>query len=441
MELTCEKAYRRPEELLRQLIRFDTTNPPGNEAPCIQYIDQLLQSAGYQTALFAKDPNRPNLITRLKGQGKAPGFLLYGHVDVVTTIGQAWTHPPFEGKIADGYIWGRGALDMKSGVAMMVASLLRAAVEGLKPAGDIVLAVLSDEEAGGTYGARFLVENHAEQFAGIRYAIGEFGGFPVTIGGRTFTFIQVSEKQPCLLEVTAHGSAGHGARPMRGGTMAKLARLLDRLDHHRLPVHITPPVRRMIETMAKSLPLSKRLAFRSLLVPTLTDRALKLFGRYALDFEPLFHNTVNATMVRGGGKPNVIPSEVRIGLDGRILPGYTLDDLITELRTVIGDETEPKVLYYHPGPVETDFELLDALVDVLTEAQPETIPVPYLLPGTTDARFISKLGIQCYGCTPMNLPSDFNFFETIHAADERIPVGSVRFGADVLYRLLELYGQ
>jgi len=178
--------YQRPAELLQNLIRFDTTNPPGNEAECVSYIGSLLNETGFETTLLAKHPARPNLITRLKGRGMAPPLLLYGHVDVVTTANQNWLHPPFEGKLIEGYVWGRGALDMKGGIAMLLSACLRAKAEGLTPAGDIVLAILSDEEAGGVYGAKYLVENHTEQFNGIHYAIGEFGGFPLYIGNRKF---------------------------------------------------------------------------------------------------------------------------------------------------------------------------------------------------------------------------------------------------------------
>ncbi len=163
--------------MLQDLIRFDTTNPPGNEADCVAYANQLLIAAGFQTVLLGCHPDRPNLITRLSGRGDAPPLLLHGHVDVVTTAGQKWTYPPFEGTVADGCVWGRGALDMKSGVAMMLAALLRAKAEGFVPAGDVVLAILCDEEAGSDYGAKYLVENHSEHFRGVRYAIGEGGGF------------------------------------------------------------------------------------------------------------------------------------------------------------------------------------------------------------------------------------------------------------------------
>ena len=165
-----------PTELLQNLIRFDTTNPPGNEVDCVNYIDGLLTEAGFQTTLLSKTPNRPNLITRLSGQGNAPPLLLYGHVDVVTTVNQNWTYPPFNGDIVDGWIWGRGALDMKSGISMMLSAMLKAKTEGLNPDGDIILAILCDEESGGSNGAEFLVQNHPDHFKDVRYAIGEFGG-------------------------------------------------------------------------------------------------------------------------------------------------------------------------------------------------------------------------------------------------------------------------
>ena len=214
--------YQRPVELLQKFVRFDTTNPPGNETECIAFIDGLLKDAGFDTTFIAKTPQRPNLITRLNGRGEAPPLLLYGHVDVVTTANQQWIYPPFEGKIIDDYVWGRGTLDMKGGVAMMLSAFLRAKADGLKPAGDIVLLILSDEEAGGDFGAKYLVEEHASIFEGIRYALGEFGGFTLHIGGKRFYPIQVAEKQICWMKPTVRGRGGHGSLPVRGGAMAKL---------------------------------------------------------------------------------------------------------------------------------------------------------------------------------------------------------------------------
>ncbi len=433
--------YQRPAELLQNLIRFDTTNPPGDEAQCVSYIDSLLTDAGFETAILAKDPDRPNLIARLKGQGTSPPLLLQGHVDVVTTANQDWTHPPFEGKVVDGYVWGRGALDMKGGVAMMLAAFLRAKAEGLTPAGDIVLAILSDEEAGGDYGANYLVENHAEQFEGIRYAIGEFGGFPMYIGGQKFYAIQVAEKQFCWMKLILRGPGGHASIPVRGGIMARLAKLLQNLDQHRLPVHVTPVVRQMLEAIAGAVPSPMSYPFLQLLDPALTDSVLDQFGPVGSIFDAMLHNTVNATVVQGGEKINVIPGEIILKLDGRLLPGYTSDDMATELRPIIGDDIELELIRYDPGPPEPDMGLFDTLAGILREADPDAIPIPLLLFATSDAKHFARLGIQTYGFTPMNLPEEFIFFNLPHAADERIPVEAVNFGANAVYEALRLYHQ
>jgi acetylornithine deacetylase/succinyl-diaminopimelate desuccinylase-like protein len=432
--------YERPVELLQQLIRFDTTNPPGNEAECVRYIQELLTEAGLETTLLGLEPERPNLIARLKGRGEAPPLLLYGHVDVVTTAGQQWTYPPFEGRIVDGYVWGRGALDMKGAVAMMVAAVLRAKAQGLQPSGDVVLAVVCDEEAGGDCGAKCLVESHPEQFTGVRYALGEFGGFTHRVGPACFYPIQVAEKAICWLKATVRGPGGHGSLPLRGGAMSKLARLLRRLEERRLPVHVTPVARQMIVAMGAALPFAQGVVLRQLLNPGLSDRVLKLLGKQGRAFEPLLHNTVNATIVQGGEKVNVIPSEVTLQLDGRLLPGYCPDDMLAELRPIVGPEVELELVRHDPCPAEPDMGLFDLLADVLRQADPDGVPIPLILTGTSDARFFSRLGIQTYGFTPMRLPADFDLIRLAHAADERVPVGAVEFGAGAIYEVLRRYG-
>ena len=403
--------YQRPAELLQHLIRFDTTNPPGNEKECIAYIDTLLKKTGFETTRLAKDPNRPNLITRLKGQGSAAPLLLYGHVDVVTTACQEWTHPPFEGKLVDGSIWGRGALDMKSGIAMMLSAFIRAKTENLISAGDIVLVILCDEEAGSEYGAKYLIENHPDQFSEIKYALGEFGSFTKHVGPKRFYPIQIAEKQICWIKATVRGPGGHGAQPMRGGTMSKLADLLQQLDKRSLPVRITPVARQMIEITAANLAFPKNLILRQLLKPALTDIISNILGDIGQSFDPLLHNTVNATIVRGGHTINVIPSEVSVELDGRLLPGLSPDDMIKDLRQVIGDEVELEMIRYEPGPAEPNMGLFDELAGVLQDADPGAIPLPLLLPAFSDARIFSRLGIQTYGFTPMKLPPGFQLLK------------------------------
>jgi acetylornithine deacetylase/succinyl-diaminopimelate desuccinylase-like protein len=430
-----------PVELLQRLIAFDTTNPPGNEAECISFINGLLTEAGIETTILAQAPNRPNLVARLAGQGKAAPLLLYGHVDVVTTKNQKWRYPPFSGMISDGYVWGRGALDMKGGVAMMLAAFLRAKVENQALPGDVVLAVLSDEETGGDYGARYLVEKHADLFRGIRYAIGEFGGFTFYVGNRRFFTIMVAEKQVCWLKATVRGPGGHGAMPVHRGAMAKLSHLLFQLDKKHMPVHVTPIVGSMVKTITKSVGGITGFMLHQLLNPVLTDSILKLMGERGRVFAPLLRNTVSPTVLQGSSQLNVIPSEVSVELDGRLLPGYQFQNMEKELRRIIGNDVELEVIRYEPGSTETDMGLFDTLADILREADPEGIAVPLLLSGVTDGRFFSKLGIQTYGFLPMQLPKDVNFAQTIHAADERIPVDAVDFGARAIFKVLQRFGQ
>jgi acetylornithine deacetylase/succinyl-diaminopimelate desuccinylase-like protein len=430
-----------PAELLQALIRFDTTNPPGNERACISYIDGLLSDAGLETTIRARDPERPNLIARLAGRGGAPPLLLYGHVDVVTTDHQDWRQPPFEGKVVDGYVWGRGALDMKGGVAMMLSALLRARAEGLSPAGDIVFCALSDEEGFGRYGAKYIVENHASLFEGVRYAIGEFGGFTLHLGSRRFYPIQVAEKQICTVRAAVRGAGGHGALPIRRGAMARLGKVLRALDRGTLPAHVTPLARDMCRSIGAALPLPARALIRALLNPALTDGVLRLMGTRGRTLHPLFHNTVSPTMLHGSERVNVIPSEVSVVLDGRLLPGFEPADLIRELGVLVGEDVELELVQHDPGPSDPDMGLFDTLGAILRELDRGSVPAPLLMAGVTDARFFSRLGIQTYGFLPMKLPPGFDFWETIHAADERIPLAALEFGAEAVYRALERFGR
>ncbi|HEX8229587.1 MAG TPA: M20/M25/M40 family metallo-hydrolase [Chloroflexia bacterium] len=439
--------YTRPAELLQDLLRFDTTNPPGNERECVYYIHNLLYDAGFDTEIVGLDDNRPNLVTRLKGRGEAPGLLMQGHVDVVTTYGQDWQHPPFGGDLIDGYVWGRGAIDMKSGVAMMIAALLRAKAEGLQPPGDVVLAVLADEEAGSDFGAKYLVEHHPYLFDGVKYAIGEAGGSTEYIGGRKFYPIQIGEKQMCWMRAIVRGPGGHASLPMRGGAMSKLGRMLTTLDNHRLPVHITPPVQQSIEAIAAALSPEMGRMVLGLLDPTKTDAILDQLAELggavrevARSLDAVLHNTAQPTVVRGGEKTNVIPSEIVVEFDGRLLPGYKPEDMLSEVGALLGDEVELEVVRFTAFEKPIDMSLYDTLADIMREMDPEGVPVPYVLSGVTDAVNFAKLDIQSYGFTPMILPEGFNYIETVHAADERIPVEAMDFGTEAIYKLITRMG-
>jgi acetylornithine deacetylase/succinyl-diaminopimelate desuccinylase-like protein len=428
----------RPAELLAQLLRFDTTNPPGNERACIDWVRGLLESIGCEVKVLAPEPERPSLVARIEGEGSSPPLLLQGHVDVVAAPG-SWRHPPFGGEQHDGFIWGRGALDMKGGVAMMLAAFMRAKAGGRRPPGDVILCLMADEEAGSALGAEFLVREHPELFEGVRYSIGEFGGFRMEMAGRSFYPVMVAEKQVCWTLATTRGRAGHGSMPVKGGAMGSLGRLLAALDAKRLPVHVPVVTAMMIDAIASELPAPVALPLRGLLRPRITDRVLDALGDRGRLFDPLLHNTVSPTIVRGGEKINVIPGEVSVELDIRLLPGSSPQEAFAEIRALAGVDVELELITHDPAPAVPDMAMFDSLAGVLRELDSDAKAVPLLLPGVTDGRFFSRLGIQTYGFLPMQLPAEMRFMELIHAEDERLPVDAVEFGTSAIERVLERF--
>jgi acetylornithine deacetylase/succinyl-diaminopimelate desuccinylase-like protein len=428
-----------PVELLQALLRLDTSNPPGNERPLLTFLSGVVGDAGIEPRFLARDDARPNLVARLRGRGASPPLLLYGHVDVVPATASEWSRDPFGGELVDGEVWGRGALDMKGGVAMIVAAFVRAAREGLEPAGDLVLSLASDEETGSELGAKFLVDQHADLFEGIRFALSEIGGFTQWVGGRRLYPIQVAEKQRCLIRATIRGVGGHPSTVVRGTAAQKLGRLLTKLEKRRLPVHVTPVVREMLGAMTGALPIHERLALGPLTVPALTDRLLDLFGKDAESLDPLLHNTATPTVVRGGESTNVIPTEITVDLDGRVLPGQTPHDLVRELEALLSGLAEFDVVDLEPPPrADADLTLYPLLAEILREHDPGGTPMPTLVPGYTDARYFAQLGIQTYGFLPMRLPKHITT-ALIHAPDERIPADAVEFGTSCVYEAIRRY--
>jgi acetylornithine deacetylase/succinyl-diaminopimelate desuccinylase-like protein len=422
--------------LLQELIRFDTTNPPGNEEACVAHIEALLNAHDVETERYEKVPGRPNLIARHAGTKDCAPLLLYGHVDVVTTTGQQWTHAPFGGELVDGYVWGRGALDMKSGVAMVVRSFLDAV--NRNTATPLVLLILSDEENGGDMGAAFMADEHAEALGDAKHALGEFGAATQWIAGKRFYPIQVAEKQISWLKATIRGPGGHGALGARSGAMRRLADILRTLDRRQPPVHLIPLVREWFETLAAHLPKAQSVVARRLLDPRTADLAVRAIGQPVLG--RVIRNTASPTIVHGGDKINVIPSEIELQLDGRILPGQTPDDLIRELHGLVGTKDVTfEVVRHEPGPPDPDLSQYELLADVIRELDPEGIPVPMLQAGVTDARHLTRAGVQTYGYLPLRLPEEFKPLPLVHAADERIPAGALQFGLDAIARVIDRY--
>jgi acetylornithine deacetylase/succinyl-diaminopimelate desuccinylase-like protein len=328
---------------------------------------------------------------------------------------------------------------MKAGVAMLVLALLRTAGNGEPPANDVILALTSDEERGSELGAKVLVEDHGDLFAGVRHAISEFGGSTQWIRGRPFFPIQVAEKQTCSLEATMHGWDEPPSSTMpRTTAPAKLGRLLTALEQGRLPVHVTPVVHTMLVTIARGLPRHEGLALRTLLVPPLTDRLLAVLGRDGRSLEPLLHNEATPTAVRGAETPDV-QKEVTVEIAGRLVPGQTPADLIRELEALVPGLATYEIVEEGPaGPATVDMTLFPMLSSIIREREPNAVPFPLLLSGHTDARYFARLGIQTYGFLPLRLPKGFPR-GLIHARDERVPAEAVRFGTECVYEATRRY--
>ena len=430
---TAAKSLSASDRILQELIRFDTTVELRPEKPAIDYIRMLLEKEGIETETFCRDPKRPNLMATIKSDtGKLPPLLMYGHVDVVPVEGQEWSCEPFGAGVGDGCIWGRGALDMKGELTMFITAMIQVKRDGVSLPFDLKLLIVSDEEGTGSWGMGYLVKEHPEIFDGIRYALGEIGGFSMMMSGKKLYPVMIAEKQFAHVKITAEGEGGHGSFSHSNTAMERLCKAVEKLSSHSLPVRITPSAKFMIEAIAFALGGVEGVALKLLLKPSMTDRMFKLLGKQLEIFKPLLHNNINVTIIEGGSAVNVIPSRVSCHCDLRLVPGGSIEDAIRDIESVIGTSYEIEVVEYDKGSEELDLTLMDNLFASLCRKDEKAVPVPLVITGVTDGRFLSTLGIQTYGFTPMDLPEDLDFTSLIHAADERIPVGAVDFGKDIL---------
>ncbi len=324
---------------------------------------------------------------------------------------------------------------------MSVCAILRMKEQGWLPPGDIILAILSDEEQLGIFGARYLVENHPDLFEGVRYAIGEAGGFTAHIGRKKFYPIMLAEKQFSVIEIIIKGPPAYAtAAETRGRTSSKAGKLLSDVDKFRLPVHMTPVVLQMVETIAANMPLPASLVMRQLSVPAITDMILNLMGKQGKGLFPLFHNTCAVTGIRGGEQIITTPANIVITIALGILPGCSLEEVIAEIRKITPVEFEYEVQYLgEPSPEQPDMGLFDTLGQILRESDPQCVPSPFLLTAFSDARFFNRLGIQTYGYQPVLLPPDIELQNYVHAANEHIPVEALEFGTAAIYKLLQRF--
>ncbi|MFY1700771.1 M20/M25/M40 family metallo-hydrolase [Micromonospora sp. WMMA1923] len=428
-----------PVAIAQRLVRFDTTNPPGAEAACVTWIRDLLAGAGLETRLVGVDPQRPNLVARLPGRGLEPPLLLHAHVDVVPVAGQPWTRPPFAGEIVDGELWGRGAVDMKGQLAMMLAALLRMRAHGQSPPGDIILAVVSDEETGSDVGARLLVREYAHLFAGVRSAVGEDGGAELGLGGHARLHpVVVAEKRTCWVRVTFRGPGGHASRvAATGSAVGQLTRFLAAVSSGGLDVELTPVTHRMLDELARALPAAmgdRIAAFHA--APTDPGTLDGLPEETARYLRSVVRHTVAVTGVEGGTGPNVHPAELTVTVDGRVLPGaYPTQSFMDQLRARTGPDA--RLDLFVEGEISPAPRLdgcYDRLVAALRAHDPAGVPLPVLTTASTDARLFSQLGIACYGWLP--LPAGAGYRDRLHQADERISLAALDFGADCYHSFL-----
>jgi acetylornithine deacetylase/succinyl-diaminopimelate desuccinylase-like protein len=434
--------------LLQDLIRIPTVNRgsghagDANETVAAERLADHLRLAGIEPKIVEKQRGRGNLIARVRGTGAKPPLLLNAHLDVVEADATAWRHDPFGGEVHEGYVWGRGAIDMKHMAAMStcVLSLLAAYVrDGGKLERDVIFAAVADEEAGCELGSLFLCNEHADDIR-AEYMLGEVGAFSLHLFGKTFYPIQVAEKGLCWVRASVEGNPGHGSMPDPESAVVRLSRAIERLGKRRLPVHPTDIVRDFISGLSMALPAPQRFVMRRLTTPALAalilDHLVKDKGQRR-SFGAMLSNTASPTVVRAGSKVNVIPGRAHVDIDGRTIPGQSVADFLAELREVIDDEgTKLEVLRSLPSvesPRETP--LFGVLEATLREHDPSSVPLPYLIPGFTDAKAYARLGTICYGFSPVRFDPthEISFSAMYHGHDERVPIAGLTWGLRVLF--------
>jgi acetylornithine deacetylase/succinyl-diaminopimelate desuccinylase-like protein len=418
-------------ELCRELIRIDSTNPTSNERAAAEWVAERLTEAGLQPTVLESEPGRASVVARWAGEDSArDALLVHGHLDVVPADADDWQVDPFAGEIRDDCLWGRGAVDMKDMDAMTLAVVRDWARQGKRPPRDVVLTFLADEEAGGMKGARYLVENHRDLFEGCTEAISEVGGFSVTVAGRRLYAIETAEKGIAWLTLVARGRAGHGSMLNEDNAVTAVAEATARLGRHRFPVELTPSVDAFMRELCDALGV----AFD----PADVEGVLAKLGPIARMVGATLRHTANPTMLDAGYKHNVIPQRAVAYIDCRFLPGGEVR-FHEELARVVGPDVAIEMLHTDMAYETTfDGDLVDAMKAALHAEDPEGRPVPYCLSGGTDAKHFARLGIRCFGFSPLQLPADLDFTGMFHGVDERVPLDGLRFGTRTLSRFLAL---
>jgi acetylornithine deacetylase/succinyl-diaminopimelate desuccinylase-like protein len=421
--------------ICRDLIRIDTTNPGDHSGPgerkAAEYVAGLLSEVGLAPAVLESHQKRTSLVARIEGKNSSrPALLIHGHLDVVPANAIDWEQHPFGGEIADGCVWGRGAVDMKDMDAMVLAVVRQRLREGRKPDRDIVLAFTADEEAGGNWGAGFLVQQHPDFFDGVTEAIGEVGGFSVAVGDRRLYAVQTAEKGLAWMKLTANGTAGHGSMIHTDNAVTKLSEALARVGRHQWPTQLPDATLAFLAKASEALGVE--------FDPQDPASIIGKLGGMSRMIGATTQHTANPTGLKAGYKVNVIPQTAFGELDGRFLPGRE-EEFFAEIDRLLGSSVSREFIH-HDIALETtaDGDLWDAMSSALTAEDPDATVVPYCLSAGTDAKHFSRLGIRCFGFSPLRLPSELDFAGMFHGIDERVPLASLQFGVRVLDRLFDV---
>ncbi|MEW9519083.1 M20/M25/M40 family metallo-hydrolase [Streptomyces tubercidicus] len=422
-------------DLCRDLIRMDTSNygdhsGPGERAAA-EYVAEKLAEVGLEPQIFESHKGRASTVARIEGEDRSrPGLLIHGHTDVVPANADDWTHHPFSGEIADGCVWGRGAVDMKDMDAMTLAVVRDRLRSGRKPPRDIVLAFLADEEAGGTYGARWLVDHHPHLFEGVTEAISEVGGFSFTVNEQVRLYlIETAQKGMHWMKLTVDGNAGHGSMIHKDNAITELSEAVGRLGRYEFPVRVTKTLRSFLDQLGDALGTE--------LDPEDMDATLAKLGGIAKLIGASLKNTANPTQLGAGYKVNVIPGQATAHVDGRFLPGYE-EEFLADVDRLLGPRVRREDVHADKA-LETTFDgaLVQAMQSALQAEDPIARAVPYMLSAGTDAKSFDDLGIRGFGFAPLKLPPELDFAGMFHGVDERVPVDGLKFGVRVLDRFIE----
>jgi acetylornithine deacetylase/succinyl-diaminopimelate desuccinylase-like protein len=435
--------------LLSDLLRINTTNPPGNETEAAKYLAKNVQKDGFQCELFESASGRGSVITRLKGTGEKPSLLLLSHLDVVAANPKEWSVDPFSGMVKDGFVWGRGALDMKSMTAIEVTILKLLKRNNVKLKGDVILAATADEEKGGEAGAGYLVRNFPDKIR-ADYVINEGGGMAIPIVGTNIYTIQTAEKGIHWFKVKAKGRPGHGSIPgAADNAILRMNKVVDILGNYRAKINIVPTAKQFLTEVAKDNPMIQQAVTLILQDPDKSDEFLDMLAHIdktlAEEIRAKLRMTIAPTMIHGGVKENIIPSECEAVFDCRILPGQTTADALNIVKELLKDAELEKLEFEtiqasEPSESAANTPLYELIASTLKEFEPNCAVAPTLLTGGTDSRFFRRIGSICYGFQPVRADMPYGeMVKTVHGIDERISTANLVFGTSVLYSIVEKF--